>query len=258
MKQKWGQHFLVRERYVHRMIKEAQIQEGDCVLEIGPGRGVLTRHLLEHGAKVTAIEIDPNLYQHLLQKFETPSFHLLNQDILSIPPDQLEQFYATPFKVVANLPYNVGTPIMMKLMEIKHQISSVTVMLQKEVAERICATPEDKKKYGYLSIAMDLHCSRKKLFDVPPEAFSPPPKVDSAVIQLIPQKSEWDKDAQFLEWIKPLFQQRRKTLMNSLFRAYPQETLRLEEEQKVWIGNRRPEQLSTQEWKILFLLLTQN
>ena len=254
MKRKWGQHFLVRERYVQRMIELAGVQAGDKVLEIGPGRGVLTRALLEIGAFVRAVEIDPTLQGFLQQEFAGSSqFQLLCGDALELLIDELLPS-SQPARIVANLPYNVATAIFFHLLPWREYWNSWSLMVQYEVAQRICATAEGGKSFGTLSIAGSLGFDCKFAFDVPPEAFAPPPKVNSAVIHLLPRKSGWSKEEEknFLEFVRRLFQQRRKTLISNLKQQFPdwfQQERRSLEEQYLKL---RPENLEFEDWRKLY------
>lgn len=225
MPQKWGQHFLVRPIYIEKMLEVAEIQEGDKILEIGPGKGVLTRAMLNQGAKVTAVEVDPELAAYLNQDLVPNSnFTLVHQDILSLQNSDLQKLFDGPFKIVANLPYNIATAIFFKVLEIREQLSSVTIMVQKEVAERMCATTDQRKAYGALSVAADLTFEREYSFTIPPDAYAPPPKVDSAVVHLHPKPMHSiEKGEQiFLRWVQEMFNQRRKTLLNNLRRCSPE------------------------------------
>ncbi len=224
MSKKWGQHFLIEPNYVDQMLHVAQVDEDDCILEIGPGQGILTEALLQKKSQVTAVEIDPKLYQQLSKKLsQQKKFTPVNQDVLQYTPQELISFYPEPYKIVANLPYNIATPLFFKLLELREHLLSITVMVQKEVAERICATVDSRKAYGVLSIAAEVGFERKLAFSIPPSAFAPPPKVDSAVVHLLPKAKVMpaEKEAVFLRWIQGLFNQRRKTLLNNLQRCTP-------------------------------------
>lgn len=257
MPKKWGQHFLILPQIIENTLKTAHVQATDSILEIGPGKGILTHAMLQEQARVTAIEIDPNLAHYLRQEFsQGQQFTLIEQDILKIASSELESLFPNKFKVVANLPYNIATAIFFKLLETRHTLTSITIMVQKEVAERICATVEQRKAYGVLAIAAELAFERHYAFTIPPEAFSPPPKVDSAVIHLLPKAPLFAtaREQHFLKWIQCLFNQRRKTLMNNLRRCSPDsfETHKsLLEDQ---FSNQRVETLSLEQLLELFNL----
>lgn len=254
-KKKWGQHFLVHERYITKMLKAAALQAHDGVLEIGPGKGVLTRALLNKGASVTAVEIDEELYRYLKEKWGNNTlFHITQSDVMELSQEKLLSLYPTPYKVIANLPYNIVSPLIFKLMEVRHHLISLTLMMQKEVAERLCATPKDGKAYGVLSVAGAIAFDANIEFYVPPKAFSPPPKVESAVVHLVPQQSGWSssKEQNFLKWIQLLFQQRRKTLVNNIQSNCPQWYLDKGDDLRKRLDKRRAESLVINEWRELY------
>ena len=254
MKRKWGQHFLVRERYVQRMIGLAGVRAGDQVLEIGPGRGVLTRALLEIGAFVKAVEIDPSLQGFLQQEFAGSSeFQLLCGDALALPIEEILPA-SQPARIVANLPYNVATAIFFHLLPWREYWNSWTLMVQYEVAQRICTTAEGGKSYGTLSLAGSLGFERKLAFEVPPDAFAPPPKVNSAVVHLWPRKSGWSQEQEqnFLEFVRRLFQQRRKTLIGNLKKQFPNWFQQERESLGEQYLKLRPENLEFEGWRKLY------
>ena len=254
MKRKWGQHFLVRERYVQRMIGLAGVRAGDQVLEIGPGRGVLTRALLEIGAFVKAVEIDPSLQGFLQQEFAGSSeFQLLCGAALALPIEEILPA-SQPARFVANLPYNVATAIFFHLLPWREYWNSWTLMVQYEVAQRICTTAEGGKSYGTLSLAGSLGFERKLAFEVSPDAFAPPPKVNSAVVHLWPRKSGWSKEQEqnFLEFVRRLFQQRRKTLIGNLRKQFPNWFQQERESLGEQYLKLRPENLEFEDWRKLY------
>lgn len=251
MGQKWGQHFLVKGRYVEKIIRLADVQEDEYILEIGPGRGILTEALLAKGAHVWAVEIDPQLVLYLQERFaHNDRLHIVAQDVMTLDFGKFLEELDQPVKIVANLPYSVASSLIFYLLPLRLQIVSMTLMMQKEVAERICASHLDKKQYGPLSIICELAFTRKIGFQVPPAAFNPPPKVDSAVIQLsaLPKPVQAEFEAHFLDFLQQVFNQRRKTLLNNLLR------LKLELSEGEWanlrtqFGLRRPESLTLQEY----------
>jgi len=214
-KKSLGQIFLKNPRYLHKIVTAAHVTPDDNVLEIGPGLGHLTQVLAKKAKKVLAIELDERLIPGLHKQFSK------YQNVEIIKADALQFAYESlggRWKVVANLPYYISTSIIQKLISYRVQFISLTLMLQKEVAERISATPGGKK-YGYLSVLVQLHTKPKIEFNVPAEAFTPKPEVDSAVITLtirnqpaVPIRDE----AFFIQVVKVSFSQRRKTLRNSL------------------------------------------
>jgi len=218
-----GQHFLKDKNYISRIIGTAEIGKDDVVVEIGPGTGALTFQLAELAGRVIAIEIDHALSQELAERAALyPNLTIIEADALRFPYETIE----TKFKVVANLPYYISTPILFRLMELRHKIISLTIMLQKEVAKRIVALPGGKD-YGILSIAVQFYALPSIAFQIPPGAFFPVPEVDSAVLKIIPRERPAvgvRSEPLFWSVIKSAFSHRRKTLVNSLSMAgFPKE-----------------------------------
>lgn len=218
---KFGQNFLIDPRILDNIIDAAEITKEDCVLEIGPGIGSVTQALLESAGKVISVEIDNKLIPILTQQFgHHEHFKLIHQDVLKVNLKELiaQESPNKKIKVVANLPYYITTPIVMGLLEHDLPIESITVMVQKEVADRLSSDP-GSKQYGAITVAMNYYCSSSLVVDVPPNSFMPRPSVDSAVIKLTlhdkPPVEVKDK-AQLLRIIKAAFSQRRKTLLNTL------------------------------------------
>lgn len=215
-KKKFGQNFLIDERVLTKIINGAGITAADEVLEIGPGIGTLTQALCEAAGRVRAVEIDRELIPILEETLsDYDNVDIINADVLEL---DLRELFSGPFKVVANLPYYITTPIVMKLLESDAPVESVTVMVQKEVAERMQAAP-GSKEYGALSLAVAYHAEAEVVANVPPNCFIPRPDVSSAVIRLKkrqePPVRPSDKDFMF-RLIKAAFAQRRKTLQNAL------------------------------------------
>jgi 16S rRNA (adenine1518-N6/adenine1519-N6)-dimethyltransferase len=214
-KKSLGQNFLRDPHYLNRIADAAQVGPGDQVLEIGPGLGHLTTVLTQRAQKVLAIEVDDRLIPHLQDEFgAVPNFELLHADALEYDYGSLKGRW----KVVANLPYYISTPIIQKLILHREKFISLTLMLQKEVAERI-ASPPGGKEYGYLSVLVQFYTVPRIEFKVPPGAFTPRPEVDSIVITLTlrdPPAVMVKDEAFFVRVIKAAFSQRRKTLRNAL------------------------------------------
>ncbi len=213
-----GQNFLFDEEYLSAIIDGSGITENDTVLEIGPGLGVLTTRLAEKCKKVIAVEIDKKIVPVLTDLVsEYNNIEIINNDIMKISIDQLTKNEKN-VKVVANLPYYITTPIVMKLLEEKSEISSITVMIQKEVAERFAAAP-GSKDYGAITLSVNYYSQPEIFLTVPPEVFVPSPKVYSSVINLKirenPPVNPKD-EKMFFKLIKFAFAQRRKTLINAL------------------------------------------
>ncbi len=218
---KYGQNFLINESILEEIIRAAQITKEDFVLEIGPGIGTMTQYLCEAAREVVAVEIDTHLIPILedtLQAYD--NVEVLNEDILKVDIVRLaqEKNQGRPIKVVANLPYYITTPIIMGLFESHVPIESITVMVQKEVADRMQVGP-GTKDYGALSLAVAYYASARIVVNVPPSCFMPQPKVGSAVICLTGHKEtpvDVENEKLMFQIIRASFNQRRKTLANGL------------------------------------------
>lgn len=218
---KFGQNFLIDGRVLAKIIDAAGIGPEDCVLEIGPGIGTMTRRLAEEAGRVIAVEIDKNLIpilQDVLSDYD--NITILNEDILKVDIPALVEKYneGKPIKVVANLPYYITTPIIMGLFESNVPIDNITVMVQKEVAQRMQVGP-GTKDYGALSLAVQYYAEPYIVANVPPNCFIPRPKVGSAVIRLTrhSEKPVQVQNERFMFLlIRAAFNQRRKTLQNAL------------------------------------------
>ena len=215
---KLGQNFLINESIIYDIVKKANVTKEDVVIEIGPGLGSLTKELINNAKKVIAIELDPNMIDILKSRFGIfDNFEVIYGDVLKIDLEELIKGYDS-VKVVANLPYYITTPIIMKLLEDRLKIKSITVMVQKEVGERICATHKDKE-YGAITVSVQYYSEPQIIIDVPKENFLPAPEVDSCVIRLDmrekPPVSLKDEKL-FFRLVKGAFTQRRKTINNSL------------------------------------------
>lgn len=218
---KYGQNFLIDANILEKIIHSAEITEEDCVIEIGPGIGTMTQYLAEHAREVVAVEIDKNLIPILEDTLsEYHNVTIINEDILKVDIAGLanEKNGGRPVKVVANLPYYITTPIIMGLFESKVPLSSITIMVQKEVADRMQVGP-GTKDYGALSLAVQYYAKPEVIINVPPACFMPRPGVGSSVIRLTrftqpPVKVTSEK--KFFSIIRAAFNQRRKTLVNAL------------------------------------------
>lgn len=219
-----GQNFLIDEGALAGILSGADISEDDCVLEIGPGFGTLTQRLCGAAKKVVCVEIDKTVIPILEENLKDfDNFEIINDDVMKIDIKSLaeEKFGTENVKVAANLPYYITTPIIMMLLESKVKFKSITVMVQKEVAKRLCAS-EGTKDFGAISLAVQYFCNANYLFDVPNTSFMPPPKVTSTVVRLDlldkPRVSV-KKEEMFFKTVKASFAQRRKTLLNALSNA---------------------------------------
>ena len=218
---KFGQNFLIDPHVLDKIINAAKISKEDMVLEIGPGIGTMTQYLAETAGKVIAVEIDKNLIPILTDTLDGyKNVKIINEDILKIDINKLvmEENGGKPVKVAANLPYYITTPIIMGLFESHVPVESITVMVQKEVADRMQTGP-GSKDYGALSLAVQYYASPYIVANVPPNCFMPRPKVGSAVIRLDCHKKppvEVKDEHLLFDIIRASFNQRRKTLQNGL------------------------------------------
>lgn len=219
-----GQNFLIDKNVLNKIVSASELNENSCVLEIGPGAGTLTRRLAETGARCTAVEIDKALLPILgetLAGFD--NFNLINSDILKVDLKKLikDEFDNKPFHVIANLPYYITTPIIMQILESRLPVVSMTLMVQKEVADRMCATC-GSKEYGALSVAVQYYTIPTVICRAEPHCFIPQPKVASSVVHLkvsaTPTVTVSD-EKKFFAIVKSSFGQRRKTLLNSLSKS---------------------------------------
>ena len=217
MKKRYGQHFLSDRNILQRIVRLAAIHPDDTVIEIGPGAGALTRALAAAARRVIAIEVDRDLIPRLRNTMPA-NVEILEADALEVDLSKL----APKFHLVGNLPYNISTPLLKQFIAARAHILDVTVMLQKEVADRLRAMP-DSKDYGPLSVLVQYYATPIRGFTVPPGAFTPRPKVDSAVIRL-----EWKPgipDAKdFTDFVQQAFSSRRKKLLNNLVTLRPNRT----------------------------------
>jgi len=219
---KYGQNFLIDTHVLEKIIASAGITKEDMILEIGPGIGTMTQYLCENARKVIAVEIDkaliPILTEDTLAEYD--NVRVINEDILKLDINKLvdEENGGKPIKVVANLPYYITTPIIMGLFESRVPIESITIMVQKEVADRMQVGP-GTKDYGALSLAVQYYAKPEIVANVPPNCFMPRPNVGSAVIRLTRHKEcpvQVEDEALMFKIIRASFNQRRKTLKNSL------------------------------------------
>ncbi|MBI3754495.1 MAG: ribosomal RNA small subunit methyltransferase A [Deltaproteobacteria bacterium] len=217
---RFSQNFLTDERVAGKIIDALELTADDTVIEIGPGLGILTERLLDTGAKVLAIEIDKGFADILDKRFgNRDNFEkIICQDALKVSYTELSAKYGRKFKVVSNLPYNISTPMIFKLLDEREVLSLLVLMLQKEVAQRIVSQP-DAKEYGVLSVFVQLLADVRIEFNVPPSCFYPAPKVYSSVVRfdiLQRPRVEVDDMEFFKKVVKASFGQRRKTLFNAL------------------------------------------
>lgn len=221
---KYGQNFLIDANILQKIVDAAQITKEDYIVEIGPGIGTMTQYLAESAGGVAAVEIDKNLIPILKETLsEYDNVCIMNEDILKMDIKRLaeEKNSGRPVKVVANLPYYITTPIIMGLFESHVPVESITVMVQKEVADRMRTGP-GSKDYGALSLAVQYYARPELIANVPPNCFMPRPRVGSAVIRLLRHEKppvQVENEAYLFGLIRASFQQRRKTLVNGLTHA---------------------------------------
>ena len=216
-RKRFGQNFLIDAQIIDAIVASVAAKSGDRLVEIGPGHGAITEGLFASGCDLTLIELDRDLIPGLLASFVSKAperCRLVNQDVLKVDFAP----FGTPLRVVGNLPYNISTPLLFKLLELGPAIQDIHVMLQHEVLQRICAEP-GTSAYGRLGIMLQATSDVEPLIEVPPEAFAPAPKVNSGVIRLVPnaEKRARIQHPKVLErLVRMAFAQRRKTLRNNL------------------------------------------
>jgi 16S rRNA (adenine1518-N6/adenine1519-N6)-dimethyltransferase len=214
-RKRFGQHFLVDDGVTARIVAAVQPRPGETLVEIGPGLGALTQPLLERAGALTVVELDRDLAARLARN---PRLTVIQGDALDIDFAALAAAAGTPLRLVGNLPYNISTPLLFHLLGAADRLADLHFMLQKEVVDRMAAEPGGKD-YGRLSVMLQWRCHIEALFDVPPTAFDPPPRVESAVVRLVPWPQPAAVDARRLgELVTVAFSQRRKILRHTLGR----------------------------------------
>lgn len=226
-RKRFGQNFLTDTGVIDRILRSIAPQADDCLVEIGPGQGALTVPLLSRSPNLTVVELDRDLVARLERlKQDYPGLQICQGDALEFDFSRLTE-QPTSLRVVGNLPYNISTPLIFHLLRFHELIRDMHFMLQKEVVERMAAEPGNRN-YGRLSVMVQYFCQVDDLFGVPPECFSPRPKVDSSIVRLKPHRPlPWPAEnfATFKKLVNICFQQRRKTLRNSLRTLMPMEAI---------------------------------
>lgn len=256
-KKSFGQNFLIDQNYISKIISALGPKPNETIIEIGAGRGALTERLIESGANILAIELDKDLIPLLKKEFaENENFQLIEQDALKVDFQQLTKDKRQKKKLVANLPYYISTAILQKLARQREVFGELILMFQREVVERIIAEPGNKER-GFLTVLVEAFFHAEKLFDVPPTAFRPVPKVWSSVVRLTTKnENALQNENLFLEIISAGFRQKRKTILNNLKNA-PESLFREKEIranlpqvlEKLKIDpQRRAETLALEEW----------
>lgn len=214
-RKRFGQHFLTDRVAIDAIVDAIRPDPGDAMVEIGPGLGAMTFPLLEYVKPLTVIELDRDLAARLRQN---PALHVIETDVLAVDFPALAEAAHRPLRVVGNLPYNISTPILFHLLPSAGHIVDQHFMLQKEVVSRMAAAP-GSKTYGRLSVMLQWRYDIESVLDIPPEAFDPPPKVQSAIVRMRPLAGRGTVDADLLgELVTVAFSQRRKVLRNTLGR----------------------------------------
>ncbi|MEP7212402.1 MAG: 16S rRNA (adenine(1518)-N(6)/adenine(1519)-N(6))-dimethyltransferase RsmA [Acidobacteriota bacterium] len=251
-KKSLGQNFLEDQRYVDLIIEHVRPAAGETIVEIGPGRGAITEKLLESGAKVIAIELDRELAPMLRDKF-AGDLTVFEADALTVDFRELPGVDDKPMRLVANLPYNISTAILQRLIEFRDRFSDMTLMFQLEVVDRITAAPGSSDR-GFLTVLVESYLDSRKLFDIPPSAFRPAPKVNSAVVELKPKAGQGPPIPEFRKLVSAAFAQKRKTILNNLKPVRPESRELIE---AAGIDPlRRAETLTLPEWLRLFEAFT--
>lgn len=245
-KKSLGQNFLVDERFVARIISAVTPAAGETIVEIGPGTGALTERLLRSEAAVVAIELDRDMAPELRERFKSyRNFSVIEADALTVNYRNLLPADGSNLRLVANLPYNISTAILQRLIEFRECFADLTLMFQLEVVERIIAPPGSSDR-GFLTVMVEAFFDSQKLFEVPHSAFRPTPKVTSAVVRLVPTELIFDNTDAFRNLVSTAFAQKRKTILNNLKSTY--ENARGLLERASIDPNRRAESLTKAEW----------
>jgi 16S rRNA (adenine1518-N6/adenine1519-N6)-dimethyltransferase len=244
--QKLGQHFLRSAGTLAKIARAACPEPADQVIEIGPGEGALTEYLIDRASRVWAIEVDPELVAKLLLRFRgEPRLKVVSRDVLHTDLTQWGRAV-----VVGNLPYYITSPVIERTLAMGKLLERAVFLIQKEVAERLTAKP-GTRDYGFLTAATQLHARAERLFTVPPGAFSPRPKVESAVVRLTPHSTTGYDTAPMLAFLGLCFRQKRKTLRNNLIDVFGRELVEAQPEAKM-----RAEQLTLEEFRDLYRRLS--
>ena len=236
-RRRFGQNFLKDPSVIDRILVSVAATDQQRLIEIGPGRGALTKGLAKTGCDLTLIEVDRDLLPELQRVF--PTAKLIGQDVMTV---NFSDLGPGPFRIVGNLPYNISTPLMFKLFTDQTRFVDMHFMLQVEVVDRMIANPSTKA-YGRLSVMSQLYCEAEKLFEIPPEAFSPKPKVRSAIVRLRSRIEFFDEPPLLEQVLIQAFSARRKTVRNALKTLLNSEELeKLEIDQAVRPENLTPDQ----------------
>lgn len=251
-KKSLGQNFLIKPEIAEEIVKVAEVSDKDTIIEVGPGLGILTKELLDTGAKVYAIEKDFELVEVIRKAFgSNKNLKIIHQDALFFDPSILGDY-----KIVANLPFNIGSPLIRKFLESQNQPKSMTVMLQKEVAEKIVAEPGSSER-GILTLAVEFYAQAEIVIMVPKTSFRPQPKVDAAVIKITPKQKSNIEPRAFFQVVKAGFSSKRRQVHNSLAATlHLDKNIVLEILQKAQIDPMlRAEDLNLEQWIKLYEII---
>jgi 16S rRNA (adenine1518-N6/adenine1519-N6)-dimethyltransferase len=242
-KKSFGQHFLTQEPIAERLASSLKTEGCAFIVEVGPGRGVLTKYLLKQPLQVIAVELDRDLIPFLEKEFSGTSLRIVQGDILRVRFDEILPADAN-FVIAGNFPYNISSQIVFLGLQHRHHVPFIAGMFQREMAERICSPP-GSKAFGVISVLVQAYYTPSLLFTVKPGSFSPPPKVQSAVISLTRYRSEIEGVPfnVLRQVVKMAFSQRRKKLRNTLMPLIPEETLK-----ELSLADLRPEQISVEQF----------
>lgn len=249
-KKSLGQNFLRDPNIARKIVAAASPHRSDVMLEIGPGEGALTKHLVSHVQQLIVVDIDRRATDRLREMFPAGDLEILNENFLELDLAGVARRADQPLRIIGNIPYNITSPILFHLLDNRTVVADTTLMMQKEVARRIVARPHSKD-YGILSVICQLLTDTMLLFDVSANAFFPKPKVTSSVVQLTMRKAPRYAvtDEQFFRrMVRALFGKRRKTLRNSLAYFVEREGIRMPEAAEVVDLKRRPENLDLEEF----------
>ncbi len=246
-KRYWGQSFLKSKQIAERLVSALNLKEGDVVLEIGPGEGILTEFLIKYPVKVIAVEIDRSLVNFLKERFKgVKNLEIVPGDILKYEPADI-------LKIIGNIPYSISSALLFYLFERWKKWTEAVLTLQKEFADRLLALPSTKD-YGALTLISEIYAEKERLFSIPPSFFRPQPKVMSCAIILRRRKKILLTEPDFIEYLKSAFTHRRKTLLNNLADYFDitKERLKTILEKKGFSPNLRAEELSLMEFKEIY------
>lgn len=249
-KKSLGQNFLIDDHYIRKIIGAVSPSEGDAIVEIGPGRGALTEQLVDSGANVVAIELDHDLSRLLAERFCNSNLRVVEADVLTLDFRSLidsphAEDAGRDKKLVANLPYYISTAILQRLADQREVFKELVLMFQKEVVQRVTAEPGDSER-GYLTVIVEAAFEVNRLFDIPPEAFLPRPKVWSSVVRLCPKDITLANPDSFRAIVSLGFRQKRKTILNNL-RSEISNAAEILERSEIE-PTRRAESLTLMEW----------